>query len=175
VLVAGLMPYSPTCAGDKPISSTNGKRSGQRRKRSSRTERMRAPLLRVARWLLHGVPQDSALRRLLPGPPHPQALREGLSEPRRCRLTALERAKGCSWGDANIILGPGASSAVAFVPGPFSYSPARAHQEVGHVWGMQLKQHTTPCASANSLFTGGVCRGMLLCTLSSGPDLLRRG
>jgi hypothetical protein len=36
---------------------------------------------------------------------------------------------------------------------------------------MQLKQHTTPCASVNSLFTGGVCRGMLLCTLSLGLDL----
>jgi hypothetical protein len=40
------------------------------------------------------------------------------------------------------------------------------------VWGMQLKQHTTPWGCGNPLFTGGTCRDMLLCTLSSGPDLV---
>jgi hypothetical protein len=39
------------------------------------------------------------------------------------------------------------------------------------VWGMHLKHHTIPCASVNLLFTGGVCRGMLLGALSLGPDL----
>jgi hypothetical protein len=41
------------------------------------------------------------------------------------------------------------------------------------VWGMQLKQHTTPCGCGNSLFTGGVCRGYpARQSLLSGPDLV---
>ena len=40
------------------------------------------------------------------------------------------------------------------------------------MWGMQLKQHTTPWGCGNPLFTGGVCRGYpARRTLLSGPDL----
>jgi secreted trypsin-like serine protease len=35
---------------------------------------------------------------------------------------------------------------------------------MSHTWGMQLKQHTTPCASVNPLFTGAFVEGSLLDT-----------